>query len=295
MQNQLYNYPAFQQVGPIPSAPVMFGYLSDQDPKQYEAQVAAILSIVKERMLRDHTINTQLAHEYEWILINELTKLKSVYTRYYFSVVRGKNTIDVTLYDPLDRIEKTHYSVSLDVNTIHYNDLITTIDQNTNGTGVVTTMLLEKLKEIPLYYLSTLLHKDLTSTCGIVGMFPNVFHSKEPIHPNKPYTMISVDIPKQLSNVGMLDRVFSEIAVFRLFPTAIRCIWKGEDRYTHALERMLRQAVHGDLAIPEELRGEDGLDYLTSVGVLNDKESGAFTSFFENMINLVREPELYIK
>ena len=284
-----------QKVVPPWMAPVQYMYLSDQNPRQYEAQVAAIVCNVNGRVMYGLGNKELTIREFEWVLINELTKLKTVYTRYFFSVTRREDKIDVELYDPMGQLEHTVYSVCLDANTLRFNELVNRISQRTNQDGTAILSLIGNLQEVPLYYLAALINQDIVSTCGLINTYPDVFCATTKIQPDQPTTMISIQFPQQYKRRDILSIQFINDAATNTLPRAVQTFLKEDLAFTHVLGSVIISMVHGVPNNHEMLNCEQGRDYLTRIGVW-DKENNTHTKFFQNMLDLLRRgPQVYTK
>ena len=90
----------------------------NQHPEQFESYVRTIcsgLTNVIRSQKKDSDINEAFIHEAEWFLVSNLTALKMCYnlTRFYFTVIRGKNEFTVELYDIMDKLTIKSFKVSL--------------------------------------------------------------------------------------------------------------------------------------------------------------------------------------
>ena len=89
-----------------------------QRPEQFESYVRIICSnltdIIRSQK-NDSDINEIFIRESEWYLVSSLAALKAGYnlTRFYFTVVRGKNEFIVELYDIMDKLSVKSFKVSL--------------------------------------------------------------------------------------------------------------------------------------------------------------------------------------
>lgn len=283
-----------QKVVPPWMAPAQYMYLSDQNPRQYEAQVAAIVCNVNGRVMCGLGNKELTIREFEWVLINELTKLKSLYPRYFFSVTRQASKIEVELYDPMGQLEHTAYSVCLDADTLRFNELINMISQRTNQDGTLVLSLLGNLQEVPLYYLAALTNQDIVSTCGMIKTHPNVFGATTEMQPNQPTTTVSIQLPQQYRWRGMLPQQFINDAATNILPRAVQTFLKEDLTFTRVLGSVIISMVHGVPNNHEMLNSEQGRDYLTRIGVW-DKENNTYTKFFQNLIDLLRGPQIYTK
>lgn len=90
----------------------------NQHPEQFESYVRTIcsnLTNVIRSQKKDSDISEAFIHEAEWFLVSNLTALKLSYnlTRFYFTVIRGKNEFTVELYDIMDKLTIKSFKVSL--------------------------------------------------------------------------------------------------------------------------------------------------------------------------------------
>ena len=283
-----------QKVVPPWMAPAQYMYLSDQNPRQYEAQVAAIVCNVNGRVMCGLGNKELTIREFEWVLINELTKLKSVYPRYFFSVTRQASKIEVELYDPMGQLEHTVYNVCLDANTLRFNELINTISQRTNQDGTLILSLIGNLQEVPLYYLAALTNQDIVSTCGLINTYPDVFCATTKIQPDHPTTTISIQLPQQYRWRGVLPQQFINDAATNILPRAVQSFLKEDLALTRILGSVIISIVHGVPNNHDLLNSEQGRDYLTRIGGWDD-ENNTYTKFFQNLIDLLRGSQVYTK
>ena len=90
----------------------------NQHPEQFESYVRTLCSSLTNfirSQKKDSDISEAFIHEAEWFLVSNLTALKLSYnfTRFYFTVIRGKNEFTVELYDIMDKLTIKSFKVSL--------------------------------------------------------------------------------------------------------------------------------------------------------------------------------------
>ena len=98
--------------------PLNYNGFYNQHPEQFESYVRAICSNLTNfirSQKKDSDINEAFIREAEWFLVNNLTSLKLSFnfTRFYFTVIRGKNEFTVELYDIMDKLTIKSFKVSL--------------------------------------------------------------------------------------------------------------------------------------------------------------------------------------